>query len=157
MSYDITIARISNDLTKSMPISRKDWENCAIVNEIEFKQKETYPNYYLEVQIEMSYEYIPCFWISNDFKMATIDSKVLLINREFEQYAIKIANRLNAIIFGQEGELYYVPSVGKFESDKYLLDQTQITITELKENKIEIGNKREILKYLKTKQMNASS
>jgi len=157
MSYDLTIARISDDLTKSMPISRKDWEDCTIVNEIEFKQKETYPNYYLEVQIEESNEYIPCFWISNDFKMATIDSKVFLINREFEKYAIKIANKLNAIIFGQEGELYYVPYIGKLESDKYLLDQTTITISELKNHKIEIGNKKEILNYLKIKQRNASS
>ena len=157
MSYNITIARISEDLTKSLPISKEDWEGCTTLEEIEFKQKETYPNCYLEVQLEVSNEYIPCFWISKDFKMATIDSKVFLINREFEKYAIKIANRLNAIIFGQEGELYYIPNIGKFESEKYLLDQTPITISELKDRKIEIGNEKEVLEYLKTKQMNASS
>lgn len=157
MSYDLTIARISNDLRVSIPISKDDWAHCTILNELEFKEKETYPNYYLEVQIDTNNEYIPCFWISNDLLTASIDSKVFLMNNEFEKYAIEIASKLNAIIFGQEGELYYIPSVGKIESDKRLLDQKLITIMELKENKLNITNKLEISNYIQTKIKIASS
>jgi hypothetical protein len=157
MSYDITIARISNDLKTSVPITKEEWEGCTIFNELEFKEKETYPNYYLEVQIDTNNEYIPCFWISNDFRTASIDSMVFLLNNEIEKYAIAIASKLDAIVFGQEGELFYIPSVGKIESDKKLLEQKLITITELKENKLNLANELEIFNYIQIKIKKASS
>lgn len=157
MGYEITIARISNDYKTAEKISKEEWINCSIPNEIEFIEKETYPKHYLEVKSVVTEEFIPCFWISKDFNSAFINSVVFLMNSEFEKYAIEIASKLNAIIFGQEGELYYIPCIGKIESDKKLLEQQTITIMELMESNLNITNKMEVSNYIQTKIKKASS
>jgi len=148
MSYLLSILRISPELNATESLSKEDWESCAIQNELAFIEKDTYPNHYLEVQQIDTKEFIPCFWLSKDFQKASIDSKVFMIHPEIEKYALHIASKINGIVMGEEGELFFIPGIGKIEAEKNLLEQKLITVMELKEQGFNLHHVSEIKKYI---------
>ena len=157
MSYNITISRISNDFKTAISASKNEWEECAIPNELKFIEKNTYPQYYLEVTNVDSKDFIPCFWISKDFQTASIDSSVFLTNNELEKYLLHIASKIGGIVFGEEGELYFIPHFGKIEPKKRLIEQEIVTINELKENNLTLDDQTLMRKYINIKLEKASS
>jgi len=157
MGYDITIARISNDFKTTEKISKEDWINCSIPKELEFIEKETYPKYYLELKNVLAEDFIPCFWISNDFQNASVDSSVFLMTDELDRFIIHIASQIEGIVFGQEGELYFIPNYGKIETDKKLMEQELVTIQELNINGITVNDQTSIRQYINLKLKKASS
>lgn len=148
MSYLVSILRISPDLLSSKIISKEDWISCAMPNELQFIEQENYPHQYLEMIISDTKDFIPCFWISSDFQKASIDSKVFMMHPEIEKYALHIASKINGIIMGEEGELFFIPGIGKLDAEKNLLDQKLITVMELKEQGFNLQDASEIKKYI---------
>ena len=48
MGYDITIARISDDLKEGVQINEQEWIDCQVEGKIEYKKQEFHPNQFLE-------------------------------------------------------------------------------------------------------------
>lgn len=142
MSYNISIARISNDLKSIVEITEKDWLNCQIENKIIYSVQEGFPSYCLNFK---SSGFVDSLGIDKDFNSGFIDSAVFYNNdrevvRLVEKYILHIANSLEAIIFGEVSELYFIPEIGLIDKDKCFINQTKLTIDELLNEGIYLNN-----------------
>lgn len=145
MSYDIIIARISNDLKSAVEITEKDWLNCQIENKIVYKIQEGFPCYCLDFIDMKSSDFIDSLGIDKHFNRGFIDSSIFYNNdREtvklIERYMLHIANSLEAIIFGEASELYFIPEIGLIDTNKCFINQTRLTIDELITEGINFNN-----------------
>lgn len=160
MSYNFTIARISSDLKKSIAISENEWKECQIDEELIYSKKSPKNTYNcLEVLTVTSNDFIPCFWIRDDFETAHADCIILSMDSRIEKYAIHIATKLNAIIFGEEGELFFIPGIGKLQKDIQMHCQININLSDLIENDLTLNTSdhKKIDLYIKMKIKEANS
>ena len=125
--------RFTENLANEIPILEEEWLKCTKeIDNIRFdKYSKSIQTYYKEDQTWM-----PIFWISENGGSMRDSGFFQRLN--FEK-AIDIAEYLKAYIYGDEGEIIYLPNFGVLfdESDA---DNIELNIEELQKYKPQFGD-----------------
>ncbi|HEY3401896.1 MAG TPA: hypothetical protein VGK59_00830, partial [Ohtaekwangia sp.] len=108
MAYEIHIARLEDDLETEIPITTEEWIECVRqLKDLRYVE-EDFPDSIQTYSRETS-EWIPVFWVNEDGGSMRASG---FFNSVSYEKAIEIARYLNAYIFGDESEVYYLPGLG---------------------------------------------
>ncbi len=136
MAYEIHLGRFSEDLQK-VPISKQEWRNCAEKLEgLRFIEGE-FPES-IETYSEQYQDWIPVFWISNDGSGFMRSSGFFQSEVSYER-AVQIATHLKAFVYGDEGEIYFLPGYGILYDDVER-ENPELNVEDLRRYKTAFGS-----------------
>lgn len=136
MAYEIHLGRFSGDLQK-VPVSKQEWRNCAEkLAGLRFVE-EGFPAS-IETYSEQYQDWIPVFWISDDGSGFMRASGFFQSDVSFER-AIEIATLLQAFIYGDDGEIYFLPGYGAVIDDAER-ETSHLHFEEVRRYRNEFGN-----------------
>lgn len=134
MAYEIHIAKLADDLTTEIPITREEWDGCIYkVTGLKYVEND-FPES-IQTYVEEKGEWVPVYWISSG--RGSMRSPGFFKDEVYEK-ATQIAEHLQAYIFGDENELYYIPGFGVVH-EKHQKVNHDITLSDLKQYRSEVG------------------
>ncbi|MEI6411174.1 MAG: hypothetical protein WCR52_17430 [Bacteroidota bacterium] len=135
MAYEIHFSRRSDDLSTTLPITEAAWINC--VETVEgIRLGPDFP-YNVEAYSEAEEDWIEIFWLGDDGN-GSMKAPAFFSEPVYYEKAIEMAAHLNAYIYGDEGEIYYLPGYGIIYDDVEV-DNPGLTFEQLAESLQEYG------------------
>lgn len=147
MAHEFTLTRISNDFRRAIEIS--EFEIAKKLKNSEFKI-ESESSSYLSIEVKIDSKWENLIWYSPNSKRLFQNSKYFLANPNMINYLTRFSNKMETIIFGDEGELYFIPSYGQIQKGDFF-NQDVITVMELAENGLRMNDQEGIRNYIKNK------
>ena len=147
MAHEFILTRISNDFRTALEIS--EFEIAKEISNSEFKL-ETELSSYHSIQVNINSKWENLIWYSPKSKRLFQNSKYFLANPNLIKYLIRFSELMKTIIFGDEGELYFIPNYGQIQNGNFF-NQNVITVMELAENRINMNDKKGIKNYIEKK------
>ncbi|MDW7692125.1 hypothetical protein R9C00_14710 [Flammeovirgaceae bacterium SG7u.111] len=136
MSYEIHIGRFSEDLEEEVSIVTKEWiESTEIIEDIQYNQLGHQE--LIEAFSEQLNKWIPIFWLTK--RGGSMRASAFFNNPICYEKAIEIAQHFQAFIYGDEGEIYFLPEYGIVYDDVEKINPS-ITLDELIKYRDVCGN-----------------
>lgn len=136
MAYEIHLAKLADDLETEIPITREEWNSCILtIKDLKYVSDD-FPES-VQTYVEEKNEWIPVCWISSG--SGTMRASGFFKDDITYSKATQIAEHLQAYIFGDESELYFIPGYGALY-DKHRAANDDITLSDLKQYRREVGN-----------------
>lgn len=147
MAHEFILTRISNDFKTSIQIDEQELKKELMDSEFRL---ETTVNSFHSIEIKSDSKWANLVWYSPKSKRLFQNSKYFMGNPKMIKPLIKFAKKMNMIIFGDEGELYYIPNIGQLREGNFF-NQPEITVMELAEKNLKLENQKGIKLYIKEK------
>ena len=144
MAHEFILSRISNDFRTAIEISEIEIAQEPTNSEFKF---ETESNSYHSIEVNINSKWENLIWYSPKSKRLFQNSKYFQANPNMIEYLKRFSNKMKTIIFGDEGELYFIPSYGQIQNGDFF-NQEVITVMELAEHGININDKDGIKNYI---------
>lgn len=148
MAHEFLLTRISNDFKTAIEISESELHQM-LDRVIEYRINENSKPFY-SIEINEDSIWTNILWYSPKSGRLFQNSKYFMENPNLIRNLKFIADELNTIVFGDEGELYYIPSFGQIEEGNFF-NQMNLSVMELAENNLRVDNKLQIRNYIKQK------